>query len=180
MTRARPTALTWFLCAVMAVLAAYTWLAWDMDWRAAAGRLGPGFFPRVIGVAGIVLCGVAAVRSLARAEPGPAEPGPAEPGLGEPGPAERERQPRPPRRQGHPWPLATAVAGLAAFLMLFIPLGALFAPALFIFGLAWLLRREHLVRNAVLSVLISVVLYALFELVLDAGLPEGLLIPLPV
>jgi hypothetical protein len=155
--RVRPTALTGFLCALMVVLAAYTWLAWDMDWRTAAGRLGPGFFPRVIGVAGLVLCGVAAVRSLRRAEPGEIEP----------------------RQQRHPWPLAATAAGLAAFLVLFIPLGALFAPALFIFGLSWLLRRGHLVRNAVLSALISVFLYALFELVLDAGLPEGLLIPLP-
>jgi putative tricarboxylic transport membrane protein len=159
MSRVRPTPLTAFLCVLMAVLAAYTWLAWDMDWRAAAGRLGPGFFPRVIGVAGVVLCAVAAVRSLRRTE--------------RPGEPERARRPR------HPWPLAAAAAGLAVFLVLFIPLGALFAPALFIFGMSWLLRREHIGRNAVLSVLISVFLYGLFELVLDAGLPEGLLVPLP-
>jgi putative tricarboxylic transport membrane protein len=154
MTRVRPTPLTWFLCGLIAVLVAYTWLAWGMDWRAPAGRLGPGFFPRVIGVVGIALCAVAAVRSLRPAEPGSTE-----------------------RR--YPLMVAAAAAGLVTFLLLLIPLGALLASALFMFGLSWLMRRDHLVRNIAVSVLVPAALYVLFEMVLDAGLPEGLLIPMP-
>lgn len=160
--RVRPTALTWFLCVLAVVIAAYTVLALDMEWRAATGRLGPGFFPRVIGVLGVVLCGVAAVRSL---RPAPAEE------AAEPAPAEEAAE-------RHPWTIAAIVAGMAGFLLLLIPLGAALVSWLFMFAVLELLGRGHLVRHAAVSALIAVSLYLVLEGLLDAGLPEGLL-PLP-
>jgi putative tricarboxylic transport membrane protein len=189
--RVRPTALTAFLAALAVILAVYTVLAFDMEWRATAGRLGAGFFPRVIGVLGVVLCCVAAVRSLRPPPPrrdladgvdanrkitaeGDAPAGDAADeaevqgedvqGDGVPG-------------GGHPWTLLATLAGMAAFLFLLVPLGAFLTSGLVMFALLELLGRGHLARNAAISVLVPVILYVIFEVLLDAGLPMG---PLPL
>ena len=57
---------TVFFALLVVVLAGYLQMALGMEWRTAAGRIGPGFFPRVIGVLGLVLALVALVRSLRR------------------------------------------------------------------------------------------------------------------
>jgi hypothetical protein len=54
-------------------------------------------------------------------------------------------------------------------------LGAVVAGTLFLLGCLWLLNREHPVVNAVLGIGISVGLYLLFETLLNAGLPAGVL-----
>jgi putative tricarboxylic transport membrane protein len=167
--RVRPTAMTAFLCALAVILAVYTVLAFDMEWRAPAGRLGAGFFPRVIGVLGVVLCCLAAVRSLRqgpREEPVPRE----EPTL-------REDEEAAAGGSRHPWTFLATVAGMAAFLFLLIPLGAYLTSGLVMFALLELLGRGHLARNAIISVLTPVILYVIFEVLLDAGLPPG---PLPL
>ncbi|MFG1705042.1 tripartite tricarboxylate transporter TctB family protein [Nonomuraea sp. M3C6] len=150
----RATSLTAFLCVLLVVFAVYTQLAMGMEWRTMAGRIGPGFFPRIIGIAGMVFCGVAIVRSLrVRAEEGSSD-------------------------SRHPGLLALACAALAGFLVLLVPLGAVLASALFIFVLSRLLGRRTVVADLVLSLLVPLALYLLFEIGLDAGLPQGLL-PLP-
>ena len=46
-----------FLGGVLLAAAGYTWLAFaELAWLSYAGRLGPGFFPRIIGVSLVALC----------------------------------------------------------------------------------------------------------------------------
>jgi putative tricarboxylic transport membrane protein len=144
-----------FFAILLVVFAVYFQLALGMEWRTAAGRIGPGFFPRIIGGLGIVLTLVALVRSVRRAEPEPEADGP---DLGR-----------------HPRTMAIVVAAAAALAAGFTMLGAVVAGALFLVGCLWLLNREHPVRGAVLGVGLAVGLYLLFQTLLNAGLPSGLL-----
>jgi putative tricarboxylic transport membrane protein len=162
--RARVGVRTVFFGLLVVVLAGYLQLALGMEWRTAAGRIGPGFFPRVIGVLGLVLALVALVRSL-RAEPEADGDLPRE----ESGEADLGR---------HPATLAIVVAASVAFAATFVLLGAVIAGAAFLFGCLWLLNRPRPALNTALSLGIAIGLYLLFETLLDAGLPAGIL-PLP-
>jgi putative tricarboxylic transport membrane protein len=57
----------------------------------------------------------------------------------------------------------------------YVVLGAVVASALFLFGCLWLLGRPRPVLHAAISVGLAVGLYVLFETLLGAGLPEGVL-----
>jgi tripartite tricarboxylate transporter TctB family protein len=155
---------TVFFGVLLVLLVAYLQLALGMEWRTAAGRIGPGFFPRVIGALGVALTLVALVRSL---RPSPAEA--ATDSGEEAGEADLGR---------HPAAMAVVVAASAALAATFVALGAVVACALYLFGCLWLLNRPHPVLNAVLSLGLASGLYLLFETLLDAGLPAGVL-PLP-
>jgi hypothetical protein len=148
-----------FFGVLLVVFACYSQLALGMEWRTAAGRIGPGFFPRIIGGIGIVLTLVALAGSL-RSEPdvdGEAAEG---------GAADLGR---------HPRTMVLVVAAAAVLAAVYTALGAVVAGALFLLGCLWLLNREHPVVNAVLGIGISVGLYLLFETLLNAGLPAGVL-----
>jgi putative tricarboxylic transport membrane protein len=142
---------------LLVVLAGYFQLALGMEWRTPAGRIGPGFFPRIIGGIGVVLTLVALVRSLRRVEP------------------ESEIDTDGPDLGRHPRTTAIVVGAGAALAAAFTVLGALVAGALFLLGCLWLLNREHPVQNAVLGIGLSVGLYLLFQTLLNAGLPAGVL-----
>jgi putative tricarboxylic transport membrane protein len=144
-----------FFGLLLVVLAVYFQLALGMEWRTVAGRIGPGFFPRIIGAAGILLTLVALVGSLRRTDV-PAEPDTDDLGR-------------------HPWTLAIVVAASAALAAAFTLLGAVVAGALFLLGCLWLLNREHPVLNAVLGIGLATGLYLLFQTLLNAGLPAGVL-----
>jgi putative tricarboxylic transport membrane protein len=148
-----------FFGILLVVLAGYFQLALGMEWRTAAGRIGPGFFPRFIGGIGVVLTLVALVRSVRRVEPEP------DPEIDTDGPDLGR----------HPRTLAIVVLAGAALAATFTVLGALVAGALFLLGCLWLLNREHPVLNAVLGIGLSVGLYLLFQTLLNAGLPAGVL-----
>jgi putative tricarboxylic transport membrane protein len=147
-----------FFGILLVVLAVYLQLALGMEWRTAAGRIGPGFFPRFIGGIGVVLTLVALVRSLRRVEPETEDDGP---DLGQ-----------------HPRTMAIVVVASAALAAAFEVLGVLVAGALFLLGCLWLLNREHPVLNAVLGIGLATGLYLLFQTLLNAGLPAGVL-PIP-
>ncbi|GAA5131447.1 tripartite tricarboxylate transporter TctB family protein [Pseudonocardia adelaidensis] len=152
-----------FFGILLVVFAVYFQIALGMEWRTAAGRIGPGFFPRLIGAVGIVLTLVALVRSVRRVE-AETETGPST-GTGTDGPDLGR----------HPRTMAIVVAASAALAAAFTVLGALVAGALFLLGCLWLLNREHPVLNAVLGVGLAVGLYLLFQTLLNAGLPAGVL-----
>jgi putative tricarboxylic transport membrane protein len=164
--RGRISSRTVFFGLLLVLLAAYLQLAMGMEWRTAAGRIGPGFFPRVIGVLGVVLTLVALVQSLR--SPQAAEDGPDADGE-EAGEADLGR---------HPRTMAIVVGASAAFAATFVALGAVLACALFLFGCLWLLNRPRPVLNTLVSVGLALGLYLLFETALGAGLPAGVL-PLP-
>ena len=159
--RGRLGAQTIFFGLLVVLLAGYLQMALGMEWRTAAGRIGPGFFPRVIGVLGLALALVALVRSL-RGNPGVAEEEPVD----ETGEADLGR---------HPATLAIVVVASAAFAAAFVLLGAVIAGAVYLFGCLWLLNRPRPLLNAAVSVGVAAGLYLLFETLLDAGLPAGVL-----
>lgn len=146
-----------FFGILLVLLACYFQLAFGMEWRTAAGRIGPGFFPRIIGGIGVALTLVALVRSLRRVDlPPEADTDGADLGR-------------------HPATLAVVVAAGAALAAAYTVLGAVVAGALFLLGCLWLLNREHPVFNAVLGIGLATGLYLLFQTLLNAGLPAGVL-----
>jgi hypothetical protein len=139
-----------FLGGVLLLAAGYTWLAFaELTWLSSAGRLGPGFFPRAIGGALVVLCAWSLLAEL--------------------------RQGRRERLSEH-WRV-TAV--LALFSALFVTaldvLGGLLSMVAYMAAaLAYLNRRRHW-QNALLAVLLPLIIYLLFRVWLNAAVPRGLL-----
>ena len=60
----RPTGRSLFLAVLLVILAVYTQMAFDLEWRTVAGRIGPGFFPRIIGLLSLAIILWALVTSL--------------------------------------------------------------------------------------------------------------------
>lgn len=138
-----------FLGAILLAAAGYTWVAFaELDYLSSARRLGPGFFPRIIGVALIALCLFCLYEDL-RAKVA--------------------------EKLSEHWRTTLGLAGLsAAFIAALEPLGGLLAMVAF-FGasLAYLNRGRH-VQNALLAVILPVCLYLLFRVWLNAALPRGI------
>lgn len=156
-----PTTRTLFFCAVLVVLVGYTVMAFQMDWVTVGGRIGPGFFPRIVGSLGVLICLGAVVASL---RPGAA----AEEELveDEAGQAHLGR---------HPLTLAGVVVGTAVLLFTLTSLGAIVASAVFMLGMLSYLNPRRWVTNVVLSLVVPLALYLLFQTALNAGLPAGIL-----
>jgi putative tricarboxylic transport membrane protein len=139
-----------FLAAVLLLAGGYTWFAFaELSWLSSAGRLGPGFFPRVIGVALVAVTGYCLAEELVR----------------------RVRE----QHSAH-WAVALQVGGLSALLVLALePLGALLAMVAYLGASLWLLNRGRPLQNALVAVLMPAFLYVLFKVWLNAALPRGLL-----
>jgi putative tricarboxylic transport membrane protein len=154
---------TVFFGILLVVFAGYFQLALGMEWRTTAGRIGPGFFPRIIGGIGVVFTLVALVRSLRGAD------------------SRTEADTDSSTDAGgvdlgrHPGTMAIVAVASAALAAAFTVLGAIVAGALFLLGCLWLLNREHPVLNAVLGIGLATGLYLLFQTLLNAGLPAGVL-----
>jgi putative tricarboxylic transport membrane protein len=159
--RWRPSSRTVFFGVLLVVLVGYTEMAFELEWSTAAGRIGPGFFPRIIGILGSLICTWAVLDSL-------------RPGVGDDEVALEDEV-----GEGdlgrHPVPLLLAVVASGVLLVTFVSLGAIIAGAVFMFGMLAFLNPRRWVLNAVLSVAIPLGLYLLFQTTLNAGLPEGLL-----
>jgi putative tricarboxylic transport membrane protein len=162
-----------FLASMTVLAAAYTVMAFQMEWRIQSGQIGPGFFPRFVGVAVIVGCLVAIALTLrGRGAPEP-RPDPA-------GDADTEVLAGVDDDDGGTAPLATLllVGSAVIYYLTFEPLGALLASVLFLALSLSIVNRGHHRVNAAVSILVPVGLYLLFEVLLDAGLPPGLVLPL--
>jgi putative tricarboxylic transport membrane protein len=159
--RWRPTSRTVFFGILLVVLIGYTEMAFELEWRTQAGRIGPGFFPRIIGGLAVLITLGALVNGL-------------RPGTGddevvleeEVGEGDLGR---------HPVPLALTVALGVVLLLTLTWLGAIVAGAVFMFGALWFLNPGRRATNAVVSVAVPLGLYLLFQTALNAGLPEGIL-----
>jgi hypothetical protein len=162
-----------FLGILLVVLAVYLQLALGMEWRTTAGRIGPGFFPRIIGGIGIVLTLVALVGSLRRA--GSTADTDTDTDTDAAADTDPETDAGAADLGRHPATMAIVVAASAALAAVFTVLGAVVAGALFLLGCLWLLNREHPVLNAVLAIGTATGLYLLFQTLLNAGLPAGVL-----
>lgn len=155
------TSRTVFFGVLLVVLVGYTELAFEMDWRSGSGRIGPGFFPRIIGgLASLIALGalVNSLRTGVSTDESTMEDEVGEGDLGR-----------------HPVPLLLSIGACVVLLLTMIPLGAIIAGAVFTFGMLVFLNPGRWVLNAIIGVAVPVGLYLLFQTALNAGLPAGLL-----
>ena len=139
-----------FLAGVLLLAGGYTWLAFaELAWLSSAGRLGPGFFPRIVGGALVVLC----AWSLAAELRGGARERPSE-----------------------FWRVTGVLALLSGlFVAALDVLGGLVSMIAYMAAaLVYLNRRRHW-QNALLAVLLPLGIYLLFRVWLNAAVPRGLL-----
>lgn len=160
----RPTGRSLFLAVLLVILAIYTRMAFDLEWRTVAGRIGPGFFPRIIGGLAILCTLWALAKSL--------RPGAVDDeddvvgGDEEAGEADLGR---------HPRPLLLVIAAGVLLLLIFVPLGMIITTALFLAATLFLLNRGHTITNIAVSLGVPILVYLLFQTLLNAGLPDGIL-----
>lgn len=143
-----------FLVAILFLAGGYSYVAFaDLSYLSSAGRLGPGFFPRIIGVSLMGLCAYSLYADLKRRD------------------AAEALSPF--------WRTTVLVAALsAAFVVALDLIGGLLSMIVFMAAaLAFLNRGRHL-QNALLAVVLPVGLYLLFKVWLNAAVPRGIL-PLP-
>ena len=168
--RAVPVTRALFLLALTVVAAAYAVMAFDLEWRLQGGQIGPGFFPRFVG--GLTLLGCLA--ALARVLLGSAGPSSSastadadeEAELGIEGDGRTDA-----------WVPVVTVGCMVVCYAVFELLGALLASVLFLALLLTVVNRGRHLQNALVSILVPVGLYLLFEVLLDSGLPSGLVLP---
>jgi ABC-type transport system involved in cytochrome c biogenesis permease subunit len=143
-----------FLLAILFLAAAYTYVAFtELSYLSSAGRLGPGFMPRIIGVALVAMCALSLYADMKHLPPDEAvSPG---------------------------WKSAAVLALLSGvFVVLLEVLGGLLSMIAFMAAALWILNRGRLLQNAFIAVLLPVGLHLVFSVWLRASMPRGLL-PLP-
>ncbi|HEY9531877.1 MAG TPA: tripartite tricarboxylate transporter TctB family protein [Burkholderiales bacterium] len=140
-----------FLLAVLFVAGGYTWVAFaELSYLSSAGRLGPGFFPRIIGTLLVAICLASLWLDARRAAP-PESPSPF-------------------------LRVTMVVASLSAALVAAMYLvGGLLAMIAFMAAALWTLNRGRPLQNALIAVLLPLALYLMFRVWLNAAMPRGLL-----
>jgi hypothetical protein len=140
-----------FLLAVLFVAGGYTWAAFaELSYLSSAGRLGPGFFPRIIGTLIVAMCLASLWLDARRAAP-PEGPSPF-------------------------LRVTVVVAALSAALVAAMHLvGGLLAMIAFMAAALWTLNRGRPLQNALIAVLLPLALYLMFRVWLNASMPRGLL-----
>lgn len=142
---------TGFLVLILAGGVFYTYVAFaDLGFLTRTGRLGPGFFPRIVGLAMIAVTIWAltdTLRGLGEAEDG----------------------------AGKSWLdaliLIALAIGYAVLLRLF---GGFVATVLYLALTFSVLNRGRYLQNAILSILLPAGIYLLFDRVLNASMPPAL------
>jgi len=153
-----------FLGVLLIVFAFYTEMAMGMEWRTQAGRIGPGFFPRILGFTAMAVTVLAGVREiLTRRAEKPVSQAEAADELAEPDLGR------------HPIALAGFIVAATLFVGLFGILGAVVAGVLFLGATLWFLDREHHIRAVIIAIAVPVLLYLAFQTGLNVGLPQGIL-----
>jgi hypothetical protein len=140
-----------FQLGVLLFAGLYSYVAFtDLSLLSSAGRLGPAFFPRLIGASLVALSAWSLVAEW--------------------------RAPR--QRVAEHWRAALALALLSGmFVAVLDVLGGLLAMILFMAAaLAWF-NRGRRVQNALLSLLLPGAMYLLFKVWLNAAVPRGVLLP---
>ena len=141
-----------FLAALLLLACGYTYVAFgDLSYLSSTGRLGPGFFPRIIGVSLTALCAYGLYADRARStEPLSAF-----------------------------WRTLAAVAGLsAAFVLALELIGGLLSMIAFMAATLVFLNRGRHLQNGLLALVLPIGVYLVFRVWLNAAMPRGVL-PLP-
>lgn len=144
-----------FLLALLAGALFYSYVAFaDLAFLSAAGRLGPGFFPRLIGVGLVLFCLLCLAQDVRRM---------------------RDDDTRSPY-----WPTILVIMALSAGMIgLFSLVGGTLAMGIFLLAALSALNRGHVVQNLAVAVLLPLGIYFLFDVWLNASMPEGRW-PLPI
>jgi ABC-type transport system involved in cytochrome c biogenesis permease subunit len=140
-----------FLLAILFLAAAYTYVAFtELSYLSSAGRLGPGFMPRIIGVALVAMCVASLYADMKHLPPDEAvAPG---------------------------WKSAAVLALLSGvFVVLLEVLGGLLSMIAFMAAALWILNRGRLLQNALIAVLLPIGMHVVFSVWLRASMPRGLL-----
>lgn len=143
-----------WLASLLVVAVSYTVMAFGMEWRTEAGRIGPGFFPRVIGVALVCALLVALAQSL------------------------RYRHAASENVEvssGYLRTLSLIIGATVLFLVVFEFLGALLSAITYMLVLLATLNPRRWVMNIPIALGLPAGLYLLFQTWLNAGLPPGVL-----
>ena len=144
-----------FLLAILFLAAGYTYVAFaDLSYLSSAGRLGPGFMPRIIGVSLVAMCAFSLYADMSHA------------------PAEEEAL-------SPAWRSAAVLALLSGvFVALLEILGGLVSMMVFMAAALWILNRGRHLQNALVAVLLPIGIHVVFAVWLRASMPRGML-PLP-
>lgn len=139
-----------FLLGVLLIAAGYSFVAFaGLPYLSSAGRLGPGFFPRIIGAALVLLSAWSLLAELRRPTHEPLSPY---------------------------WRTTLTVAALSGALIAALEvLGGLVAMVAFMAAALFYLNRGRPLQNAAVALLLPIALYLIFRVWLNAALPRGLL-----
>jgi hypothetical protein len=153
-----------FLGVLLLIFAVYTEMAMGMEWRTQAGRIGPGFFPRILGGTAIAVTVLAGIREILarRAEKAVTQ-------------AEAADELAEPDLGRHPIALVSFIIAATLFVGLFGILGAVVAGILFLGATLWFLDPGHHIRAVIIAIAVPVLLYLAFQTGLNVGLPQGIL-----
>ncbi|GAA1753304.1 tripartite tricarboxylate transporter TctB family protein [Streptomonospora arabica] len=172
--RPRVSGETVFYLIVGAVLTGYTVMAFGMEWQTTAGRVGPGLFPRIIGVLGVAACAICTVQSVLRRRPEGADERDAGEQTADSGDGAAAAGGGQAQRR-HPWAVVALCAILAAFVTVLVPVGAVVTGSVALIAALLVCDRSHPVRSVVIGAIFPVALYAVFVYGLNAPLPAGIL-----
>lgn len=139
-----------FLAGILLLAGGYTWIAFaELALLSSAGRLGPGFFPRIIGAALLVLCAWSLAAELRRSTPEP---------------------------WSAFWRDTLVLALLSGlFVAALDVLGGLVSMIAYMAAVLGTLNRRRSLQNALVAVLLPLAIYLLFRVWLNAAVPRGLL-----
>jgi len=142
-----------FTLLILCLAAFYTWAAFaDLSFLSSTGRLGPGFFPRIIGV-GLILASLfeLTLESSRGREHVLA--------------SEHART-------------TLIVAGLTGLFVLSLDfLGGYLAMIAFLLASLTFLNRSRPVQNVLIAIVLPTVIFVMFEHWLNAALPRGMILP---
>jgi putative tricarboxylic transport membrane protein len=136
-----------FTAAILCLAVFYTYWAFaDLSFLSSTGRLGPGFFPRIVGLILIVACILTLAGDL------------------------KER--RDDGGLSSFWVITVVVAALSgAFVLLLEILGGALAMVLYMLATLMVLNRGRTIQNLAISLALPLALFLLFDRWLNASLP---------
>ncbi|HSM41607.1 MAG TPA: tripartite tricarboxylate transporter TctB family protein [Afifellaceae bacterium] len=140
-----------FLIALLAAAVFYSYIAFaDLNFMTRTGRLGPGFFPRLIGVAAIIVTLWAILDELRRGRISSEDV------------------------EGSWLDVAVLIALAVGYAVLIRLFGGFIATFLFLAVALTILNRGQHIKNMAVAALVPAIVYLLFDRILNANMPPAL------
>lgn len=128
----------------------FTIMSFRFDFITNSGGPGAGFFPVLVGIAFILVSGYRCLQDF----------------------KQRKNQAE---MQVYVKDLLWVVLWIVFLVVTMFYLGALLSMALFIFALLFTFNRTRLLQNIITSITIPILIFVMFDVWLNAGLPKGIL-----